>query len=94
MKAAELDGTLQGCATVYDFMNDRFVYDFSVRGPRVVNFSRILLYDEVPLARTLQVLLDIFSQAMGSPVEIEFALNVEDGTPVFYLLQIKPLIKH
>jgi hypothetical protein len=94
LKAAEQDGTLAYSAVVHDFMNDRFVHDFSVRGPRVVNFSRILLYGEVPLARALQILLDIFSQAMGSPVEIEFALDLEGGAPVFYLLQIKPLIKH
>ncbi|MDR1273158.1 MAG: pyruvate, phosphate dikinase [Odoribacteraceae bacterium] len=93
LKVAEADGTLAYSAAVYDFMNDRFVYDFDVKGPRVVNFSRILLYDQIPLARTLEILLDIFSQAMGSPVEIEFALNIEQGAPVFYPLQIKPLIK-
>ncbi|MDR2414891.1 MAG: pyruvate, phosphate dikinase [Odoribacteraceae bacterium] len=94
LKAAEEDGTLEYSAAVYDFMNERFVYDFNVKGTRVVNFSKILLYEQIPLAKTLQVLLDIFAQAMGSPVEIEFALNIEDGTPLFYLLQIKPLIKH
>ncbi|MDR0765427.1 MAG: PEP/pyruvate-binding domain-containing protein [Odoribacteraceae bacterium] len=94
LKAAEQDGTLEYSATVHDFMNDRFVHDFNVKGPRVVDFSKILLYDQIPLAKTLQILLDIFAQAMGSPVEIEFALNIENATPVFYLLQIKPLIKH
>lgn len=33
VKEAENDGTLQYCASVYDFMNDRIVYDFSTRGP-------------------------------------------------------------
>ncbi|MDR1415156.1 MAG: pyruvate, phosphate dikinase [Odoribacteraceae bacterium] len=93
LKTAEADGTLEYSATVYDFMNDRFVHDFSVRGQRVVNFSKILLYDQIPLAKALQVLLDIFAQALGSPVEIEFALNIENGAPVLYPLQIKPLIK-
>lgn len=74
-------------------MNDQITYDFSVKGPRIVDFSKILQYDYFPLAPTLQILLNIFSQAMGSPVEIEFSVNFESGTPIFYLLQIKPLIK-
>lgn len=93
LSAAEADGTLACSASVYDFRNERVVYDFNEQGPRVVDFSKILEYGDIPVARTLQVLLDIFSQAMGSPVEMEFAVNMEAGSPVFYLLQIKPLIK-
>ena len=92
---AERDGTLEYTASVYDFMNDQITYDFSVKGPRIVDFSKILQYDYFPLAPTLQILLNIFSQAMGSPVEIEFSvINFESGTLIFYLLQIKPLIKN
>jgi len=42
------------------------------------------------------LLLDLFKEAMGSPVEIEYALDLdtkENGVPTFYLLQIKPLIR-
>ena len=81
-------------ASVYDFMNDQITYDFSIKGPRIVDFYKILQYDYFPLTPTLQILLNIFSQAMGSPVEIEFSINFENNTPVFYLLQIKPLIKN
>ena len=42
LKAIEEDGNLQHCASVYDFMNDRIGFDFSVRGPRIVNFPDIL----------------------------------------------------
>lgn len=94
MKEAELDGNLQHCASVYDFMNDRIEYDFSVRGPRIVNFPDILQYNYIPLASTLDTLLDIFSQAMGAPVEMEFAVNKEGEEWIFYVLQIKPLIKN
>lgn len=91
---AEHDGTLEYTASIYDFMNDQITYDFNTKGPRIIDFSKILQYDYFPLAPTLQILLNIFSQAMGSPVEIEFSVNFENGTPVFYLLQIKPLIKN
>lgn len=94
LKTIEEDGNLQHFASVFDFMNDRIVNDFTVRGPRIVNFQDVLQYDYIPLSNALNVLLDIFSQAMGAPVEIEFAVNMENGEPIFYLLQIKPLIKH
>lgn len=94
LKTIEADGNLQHCASVYDFMNDRIVYDFETKGPRIVNFPNILQYDSIPLANTLDTLLDIFSQAMGAPVEMEFALNRDGQEWTFYVLQIKPLIKN
>ncbi len=48
------------------------------------------------LADTLLLLMKLFKQAMGSPVEMEFALDLskgENGWPTFYLLQLKPLIR-
>lgn len=94
LKEAETDGTLTHCASVYDFLNDRIVYDFHTKGARIVNFPGLLEYGQIPLPAVLEVLLDIFAQAMGSPVEIEFSLNMEKETPTLYLLQIKPLIKN
>lgn len=94
LKTIEQDGNLQHCASVFDYMNDRIGFDFSVRGPRIVNFPDILQYDYIPLAGSLDILLNIFSQAMGAPVEIEFAVNREHDEWIFYLLQIKPLIKN
>lgn len=94
LKVIEADGNLNHCASVYDFMNDRLVFDFSVRGPRIVNFPDILQYDYIPLSSTLDMLLDIFSQAMGAPVEMEFCVNRENDEWIFYVLQIKPLIKN
>ncbi len=96
IKEAEEDGNLKHCASVYDFNYDRIVSDFSKRGPRIVNFSNILKYDYIPLANTLEMLLRFFKEAMGAPVEIEFAVDLELGRrnlPTLYLLQIKPLIR-
>lgn len=90
----ENDGNLKGCASVYDFMNDRVYYNLNEKGIRIVNFPGVLEYNDIPLPAALEVLLDVFSQAMGAPVEIEFSINIEENVPVFYLLQIKPLIKN
>jgi hypothetical protein len=96
IKEAEEDGNLKHLAMVYDIDNDRLSTDFSLRGPRVLNFANILKYDLVPLPRTLDILLKYFREAMGAPVEIEFALDLEPGhkgKPTLCLLQIKPLIR-
>lgn len=93
---AEEDGNLNHCSSVYDLQNDRLVNNLSIKGPRIVNFSNILKYDYFPLAETLEILIRFCKQAMGAPVEIEFAVDMERGKrnlPTLYLLQIKPLIR-
>ena len=93
---AEKDGVLQHCASVYDHENDCLLPGTDNPGLRVINFANILKYKYVPLADTLSMLLRLFREAMGSPVEIEYAVDLEKGEnnlPTFYLLQIKPLIR-
>ena len=93
---AEKDGVLQHCASVYDYENDCLMPGVDSPGLRVVDFANILKYKHVPLASALTLLLRLFREAMGSPVEIEYAVDLEKGhnkLPTFYLLQIKPLIR-
>ena len=92
---AEKHGTLQHSASVLNSDNDTITPGLDVPGPRVVNFADILKYDYVPLASTLKVVLDVVTEAFGTPVEIEFAVDLkkdEAGKASFYLLQIKPLV--
>jgi hypothetical protein len=91
---AEKDGNLKHCASVYDADNDRIVPGIENPGPRVINFANILKYEYIPLARALSITLDVVREALGCPVEIEFAIDLshdENHLPSFYLLQIKPL---
>lgn len=93
---AEKDGVLQHCASTYDHENDHLIPGIDCPGLRVIDFANILKYNHVPLADTLNLLLKLFREAMGSPVEIEYAVDLEkgeNGLPTFYLLQIKPLIR-
>lgn len=99
---AEHDGTLEFIASVWDAQNNRITVGLDNPGPRIINFARILKYDAFPLAKILEIILELMSNAMGSPVEIEFAVNLgktvperNEDTPEagFYLLQIKPLIR-
>ena len=91
---AEKHGSLNHCASVYNPDNDVITSGLDLPGPRVVNFSDILKYDHVPLASTLKTVLDVVTEAFGTPVEIEFAVDLtrdKDGNTSFYLLQVKPL---
>lgn len=92
---AEMHGTLKHCASVYSLENDRISAGISDPGPRVVNFADILKYNFIPMAKTIEVVLDVVKEALGSAVEIEFAIDLnkdENYKASFYLLQIKPLI--
>lgn len=96
IKDALHDGTLDHCASIYDVENDTLIPGVNSNGPLVVDFANILKYNYLPLADTLQILLKLFKEAMGSPVEIEYAVDLEPAEnklPTFYLLQIKPLIR-
>ena len=92
---AERHGTLKHCASVYSPENNRIIPGLRDAGPRVVNFADILKYNYIPLAKTIEVVLDVVKEALGSPVEIEFAVDLnkdENYKASFYLLQIKPMI--
>jgi len=92
---AEKHGTLKHCASVYDINNNTITPGLDKPGPRIVNFANVLKYKYAPMAETIEVVLDIVKEAMGCPVEIEFAIDLnkdKDYKASFYLLQIKPMI--
>jgi hypothetical protein len=92
---AEMHGNLKHCASVYDADNNTISPGINGAGPRIVNFANVLKYNYIPLAKTIEVVLDVVKEAMGSPVEIEFAVDLtrdKDHKTTFSLLQIKPLI--
>ncbi|HRU68866.1 MAG TPA: PEP/pyruvate-binding domain-containing protein [Bacteroidia bacterium] len=91
---AETHGSIKHLASVYDRDNERIVPGLSEYGPRIINFADILKYQYIPLAETIADILEIVQEALGSPVEIEFAVDLtkdNKNRASFYLLQIKPL---
>ena len=91
----EKQGTLKHCASVYDAENDRIVPGLDSNGPRIINFANILKYGYIPLARAIDLILNVVKEALGAPVEIEYAVDLKldsKGNASFYLLQIKPLL--
>ncbi len=92
---AEKHDTIRHCVSVYNANNDCLIPGINAKGPRVMNFANILNYDYIPLSKTISVILKTVKEALGTPVEIEFAVDLtpdENGKASFYLLQIKPLV--
>jgi hypothetical protein len=66
----------------------------AVSGHRILTFFNILKYGIIPLPELLVDILQMGSRGMGSPVEIEFALNFpanKNQNPELSLLQIRPM---
>ena len=92
---AEKHGSLKHLASVYNPDNDFLSPGLDTAGPRVMNFADILQYDYIPLAKTVEVLLDVVKEALGTPIEIEYAVDLNKDSQFrasFYLLQIKPMV--
>jgi hypothetical protein len=98
IRQAISDGSIEHCVSTFDAENEELVPGTSVNGLRVVDFANILKYDKAPLGDSLSLLLKIFREAMGAPVEMEYALDLQpsadNGLPTLNLLQIKPMIRN
>lgn len=87
---AEQDGTLHALGSVWSPDNQTFYDGIHRAGIRVVTFAHVLKYDAFPLAALIRRLLAIGRAGMNSPVEIEFAVDLESDPREFAVLQIRP----
>src|ERR1700683_4785279 len=94
LDVAEADGTLSPVGSTYS-VDNQAVYDGVSRpGVRIVSFAPMLKQGLFPLATILETLVKAGEDALGIPVEIEFAgrLQRQDGEAAeFGFLQIRPL---
>jgi len=91
---AERDGTLDAVASTYSADNHAVYDGLSRPGARVVTFAPMLKYGIFPLAPILELLVRAGEDALGNPVEIEFAVSLpraEADPAEFGFLQIRPL---
>ena len=95
LDTAERDGTLYNVGSTYSPENN-VVYDgISRRGIRVVTLAPILKHNTFPLDKIIDAILDLGSWGMGSPIEIEFAVNFDapkGKLKEFSMLQMRPLV--
>jgi hypothetical protein len=86
---AEADGTLSHIASVYDIQEDRMSIGLNREGPRVLNFAGLLALQQVPFNHVVRSLLRVSQEALGAPVEIEFAATFDPHR--FGFLQVRPM---
>ena len=88
---AENHGELKYLASVV-CDDDKIIRDsLSKKGKRVITFASILKFQTFPLAELLKEMLVLGETAMGCPVELEYAVNINDDPDIndeFCLLQI------
>ena len=93
LKSSEEDDTLVYVGSTYSIDNKAIYDGISRKGVRIVSFAPILKNKIFPLPEILELLLDMGSWGMGTPVEIEFAVNMSDkNMNQFALLQMRPLV--
>ncbi len=95
LDTAEKDGSLKYVGSTYSAENDNITDGLARNGIRVVTFGPILRGKLYPLPEILELLLDMGTWGMGTPIEIEFAGNLatEKNQPMqFSVLQLRPLV--
>jgi CheY-like chemotaxis protein len=95
LDAAESDETLHSVGSTYASENHAIHDGLSRSGPRLVTFAPVLKHGLFPLAKILEELMKIGEDALGRPVEIEFAVRLPHtpNEPAdFGFLQIRPLV--
>jgi CheY-like chemotaxis protein len=90
LRVAEEDGSLDWLASTYSAANDALYDGISRSGARVVTFAPILRHRLIPLADALEYLCDMGAWGIGTPIEIELAVNLAQKK--LGLLQMRPLV--
>lgn len=94
VRDAENDGTLRYISSTYD-PYDQVLREgyYEGRNRKVITFCGVLQHDVMPLPQLLQMILRYGEEEMRRPVEIEFAVNIDDDRQAeFNLLQIRPMV--
>jgi CheY-like chemotaxis protein len=93
LDVAEADGTLHAVASTYSADNHAVYDGLSRPGARVVTFAPMLKHGIFSLPQILEALVRAGEDALGNPVEIEFAVRLPQGEEPaeFGFLQIRPL---
>jgi hypothetical protein len=92
---AEADGALRYLVSTYDPGSDRLNPGLDARGPRALTFAPLVGSRLLPFNDLFKRLVELSEDALGSPVEIEFAINLDrrDALPARVgFLQVRPMM--
>ena len=92
---SEYDKTLRCLASTYSPQDDRINIGTGIKGPRILDFAPILKTNQLPLNELLKTLLQVCEDTLGSLVEIEFAMTLDQkqcAPANFGFLQVRPMV--
>jgi len=87
--------SLRYIASSYDPQSDSIVDGINENAPLLLNFSPLLVYNEIEINNLIKSLLTICEKAMEAPVEIEFAISLSKDRKKahrFGFLQVRPMV--
>ncbi len=96
IEEAEKYGSIKFLASTYSSENDMIYEGTTRKGPRILTFAPILKSNVILLNDVLKLVTRMSEVAINAPVEIEFAVNLdnESATPSkFAFLQVRPMVK-
>lgn len=92
---AAYDDTLTQLVSTYDAASDRLNPGEDYPGPKALTFAPILDYEAIPLNLVLRNLISLAKEALGTDIEIEFAMTLS-ATPRLSarlgFLQVRPMV--
>jgi hypothetical protein len=91
---AAADPPVRSLSDYFLHSENRIRESYDPAGHPVLTFAPVLKYDLFPLAPMLDDVLTLGQEGIGSPVELEFAVNLKacsGGPPEFVLLQLRPM---
>ena len=89
------DGAAAPIASTYDRANDRILSGLDDRGAPLITFQPLLAGRTMPLPEIITRLLDTCQSGIASPVELEFATDIQPGLgrrQVLNILQLRPMV--
>ena len=94
LKDADADGSLKFIVSTYDPYDQVIRDGYYPGGRKILSFVNVLQHEVFPLADTLDQILHVGEDEMGRPIEIEFAVNIDQnpGFATFYRLQVRPIV--
>lgn len=94
VEEAEGDHSVQMLASSYIPEEDR-IRDGNHPGMKILTFAQILKHKLIALPEALSVILQLTRDGLGCPSEIEFAVDLDPdpAQSIFYVLQMRPMVK-
>ena len=95
LSKAKKNNAFHYVCSIFDAENNTIIDGLFHKGRRVITFNSLLVHNTLPFTKLINDITAIAKKEMNSPVEIEFAVNLDmpaSEPKIFNILQIRPII--